>query len=283
MYNLAGQVALVTGAGGMRTVGRAVAERLASEGADLALTDIQRNPEDLPDDEVEAGWRGIESVADEVRKKGRRVLARHADLRSSRQVQELVQRVVEEFGRIDVLVNTHRAIIGRDQVPITELEEDDWQRTLDVNATSVFLTTKYVAREMIRLGVQGRIINIGSNASKQAHARGAAYASSKFALVGLTEGSALDLAPHGILVNAVCPGPIDTNRLNYRERREAQELDIPLEEHRRRVVEASARAIPLGRIATAEDVANMVAWLASPEASYITGQAFNVNGGLFFH
>ena len=292
MYNLSGKVALVTGAGGMRTVGRAVAERLAREGADLALTDILRGPEDLPEDELQAGWRGLASVADAIttgagpkpaQKAGRRVLTHHADLRSAEEVGTLVQRTLDTYGRIDILVNTHRAIIGRDYAPVTELDEDQWRHTVEVNATSCFLTIKYVAREMVRLGIPGRVVSIASNAAKQASAGGAAYAASKFALLGLTQSAALDLAPNGILVNAVCPGPIDTNRLNYHEREEARAQGINSTEYHQRQVEGWGRALPLGRTATPDDVADMVTWLVSDQAGYITGQAFNLNGGLLFH
>lgn len=212
-----------------------------------------------------------------------RVLTHHADLRSAEEVRILVQQALDTYGRIDILVNTHRAIIGRDHAPVTELDEDQWRHTVEVNATSCFLTIKYVAREMVRLGIPGRVVSIASNAAKQASAGGAVYAASKFALLGLTQSAALDLAPHGILVNAVCPGPIDTNRLNYHEREEAKAQGINSTEYHQRQVEGWGRALPLGRTATPDDVADMVTWLVSDQAGYITGQAFNLNGGLLFH
>jgi len=180
-------------------------------------------------------------------------------------------------------VNNARAIIGRDRVPVTELAEDVWNDFLAINTTAVFLLTKLVGREMIRQGRGGRIINIGSNTSKTAGIKQAAYSASKFALIGLTQSSALDLAPYGITVNAVCPGPTNTDRLNYWERTQAEQKGIPLEEFRAAVVKKAVEVTPLGRIAEPEDVANMVAFLASDEASFITGQAYNVNGGLLFH
>jgi 3-oxoacyl-[acyl-carrier protein] reductase/meso-butanediol dehydrogenase/(S,S)-butanediol dehydrogenase/diacetyl reductase len=283
MPGLDGKVALITGAGGMRGVGRATALKLAQQGADLALTDVHREPEDLPPGEVRLGWRGLDSVAEEVQPLGRRCFTTSCDLGQSDQVQRLVQQVVGHYGRIDILVNNARAIIGRDKVPVTELSEDVWQHFLAINTTAVFLLTKLVGREMIRQGRGGRIINIASNASKQASARGAAYSSSKFAVLGLTQASALDLAPYNITVNAVCPGPINTDRLSYWERARAEEEGIPLEDFRARIVKEAGQATPLGRIAEAEDVANMVGFLASEEASFITGQAYNVNGGLLFH
>ncbi|MGH8071489.1 MAG: SDR family NAD(P)-dependent oxidoreductase [Candidatus Entotheonellia bacterium] len=283
MSELHGKIALITGAGGMRGVGRATALKLAQHGADLALTDVQRGPEDLPPAEVRVGWQGIDSVAEEVRALGRRCYTSPCDLGNRDQVQELVQQVLGRYGRIDILVNNARAIIGRDKVPITELPEEVWHHFLAINTTAVFLLTKLVGREMVRQGRGGRIINIASNAAKQASARGAAYSASKFAVLGLTQASALDLAPYGITVNAVCPGPINTDRLSYWERAKAEEEGIPLEEFRAKVVKEAGQATPLGRIAEAEDVAHMVSFLASEEACFITGQAYNVNGGLLFH
>jgi NAD(P)-dependent dehydrogenase (short-subunit alcohol dehydrogenase family) len=283
MSRLDGKVALITGAGGMRGVGRATALKLAQQGADLALTDVHREPEDLPPGEIRLGWRGLDSVAEEIQALGRRCFTSSCDLGQSAQVQQLVQQVVGHYGRIEILVNNARAIIGRDKVPVTELAEDVWQHFLAINTTAVFVLTKLVGREMIRQGRGGRIINIASNASKQASARGAAYSASKFAVLGLTQASALDLAPYSITVNAVCPGPINTDRLSYWERARAEEEGIPLENFRARIVKEAGQATPLGRIAEAEDVANMVSFLASEEAAFITGQAYNVNGGLLFH
>jgi NAD(P)-dependent dehydrogenase (short-subunit alcohol dehydrogenase family) len=283
MSGLQGKVALITGAGGMKGVGRATALKLAQHGADLDLTDVQRGPEDLPPAEVRVGWRGIDSVADEVRALGRRCYINPCDLGNRDQVQGLVQQVLGHYGRIDILVNNARAIIGRDKVPITELSEEVWHHFLAINTTAVFLLTKLVGREMVRQGRGGRIINIASNAAKQASARGAAYSASKFAVLGLTQASALDLAPYGVTVNAVCPGPINTDRLSYWERAKAEEEGISLEEFRSKIVKEAGQATPLGRIAEAEDVAHMVSFLASEEACFITGQAYNVNGGLLFH
>jgi NAD(P)-dependent dehydrogenase (short-subunit alcohol dehydrogenase family) len=283
MSDLHGKVALITGAGGMKGVGRATALKLAQQGADLALTDVPRTPEDLPPAEVRLGWRGLSSVAEEIRALGRRCCTISCDLGDRNQVQDLVQQVLGHYGRVDILVNNARAIIGRDKVPITELAEEVWQHFLAINVTAVYLLTKFVGREMVRQGHGGRIINIASNAAKQASAMGAAYSASKFAVLGLTQASALDLAPYRITVNAVCPGPINTDRLSYWERTKAEEQGIPLEELRAKIVIEAGRATPLGRIAEPEDVAHMVSFLASEEACFITGQAYNVNGGLLFH
>ena len=283
MAGLEGKVALITGAGGMRGVGRATTLKLAALGADIAITDVRRDPDNLPPAEVRVGWRSIDSVTEEVQALERRCLPIYCDLGRSDQIQDMVNQVIERFGRIDILVNNARAIIGRDRVPVTELSEDVWHHFLAINTTAVFLCTKMAGREMVRLGNGGRIINIASNAGKQASAMGTAYSASKFAVLGITQASALDLAPYGITVNAVCPGPINTDRMSYWERDRAAERGISLEEFRSGVVTEAGQRTPLGRIAEAEDIANMVAFLSSEDASFITGQAYNVNGGILFH
>ena len=283
MPGLEGKTALITGAGGMRGVGRASALKLASQGADIAITDVQRDATDLPPGEVRVEWRGIHSVAEEIEALGRRCFPVYCDLGEDQQIARLVDEVKDHFGRIDILVNNARAVIGRDKMPVTELSKDVWDHFLAINTTAVFLCTKLVGREMVERGDGGRIVNIASNAAKQASAMGAAYSASKFAVLGLTQASALDLAPYNITVNAVCPGPINTDRMSYWERDRATERGVPLEELRSGIVRDAAERTPLGRIAEAEDVANMVAFFASEEASFITGQAYNVNGGLLFH
>ena len=283
MAGLEGKVVLITGAGGMRGVGRATALKLASQGADLAITDVHREPADLPPHEVNLGWQGLNSVAAEIGEMGRRCLPLVCDLGRSDQIEQIVSQTVEHFGHIDILVNNARAIIGRDKVPVTELDQAVWDHFISINTTAVFLTTKLVGQEMIRQGNGGRIINIASNASKQASAMGAAYSASKFAVLGLTQASAMDLAQHQITVNAVCPGPINTDRLSYWEQDRSAQQGVSLEEFRGQIVEAAGQNTPMGRIAEPSDVASMVAFLASEDASFITGQAYNVNGGLLFH
>ena len=283
MSDLDGKIALITGAGGMRGVGRATVMKLAGQGSDVALSDVRREVSDLPPAEIRNEWGGIETVSQEVQALGRRAVPIYCDLSDPNEIEQLVERTMTEFGRIDILVNNARAIIGRDKVPVTQLDKEVWDHFLAINTTAVFLTTKAVAPHMIDSGRGGRIINIASNAGKQASANGAAYSASKFAVLGLTQATAMDLAPYNITVNAVCPGPINTDRMSYWERDKAQELGITQEEFRSQVVDSSAQGTPLGRIAESEDVANMVAFLAGDDASFITGQSYNVNGGQLFH
>ena len=283
MGQLDGKVALITGAGGMKGIGRACALKLASQGADIVISDFKREPKDLPPQEVKAQWRSIDSVAEEVEALGRRCVKIWCDLTVSEQIEDMARHAADQYGHVDILVNNARAIIGRDRVGITELREEVWERFLRVNTTAVFLVTKFVGRIMVEKGNGGRIINIASDASKRARAKMAAYATSKFAVIGLTQASALDLAPHRITVNAVCPGSVNTDRLNYWEADQAQAKGLSLEEFRASIVAAAGKSVPLGRIAEPEDVAKLVAFLASDEAAFITGQAYNVNGGTLFH
>jgi NAD(P)-dependent dehydrogenase (short-subunit alcohol dehydrogenase family) len=283
MSGLEGKVALITGAGGMRGIGRATALKLAALGIDLALTDVLRDVDDLPPGEIRAEWKSVDSVSEEVRQFGRKCLPIYADLGDSKQIESVVKQTVDHFGHIDIMINNARAIIGRDRVPVTELDEGVWHNFLDINTTAPFIFTKFAGREMVRQGSGGRIINMASNASKQASATGSAYSASKFAVLGLTQASALDLAPYQITVNAVCPGSTNTDRTDYSERGVAESEGVSVEEVRARVVAEAARRSPLGRMGESEDVANLVAFLVSDEASFITGQAYNVNGGILFH
>jgi 3-oxoacyl-[acyl-carrier protein] reductase/meso-butanediol dehydrogenase/(S,S)-butanediol dehydrogenase/diacetyl reductase len=283
MARLDGKVALVTGAGGMKGIGRACALKLAALGADIAISDFKREEKDLPPQEVKAGWRSIDSVREEVEKLGRRCIGLWCDLTVTSQIENMARRVAEHYGRIDILVNNARAIIGRDRVPVTDLREEVWDRFLRINTTAVFLATKFVGKIMVEKGSGGRVINMASDAAKRGRARTAAYNASKFAVLGLTQASAMDLAPHRITVNAVCPGPVNTDRMNYWEAEQAQAKGMSLEAFRATIVSDGGKGVPLGRIAEPEDVANLVAFLASDEASFITGQAYNVNGGTLFH
>ena len=278
-----GKVALITGAGGMKGIGRACALKLAAQGADIVVSDFKREPKDLPPQEIKAQWRSIDSVAEEVEALGHHCLKIWCDLTVSEQIEDMARRAADRYGHIDILVNNARAIIGRDRVGVTELREEVWQRFLRVNTTAVFLNTKFVGRIMVEKGNGGRVINIASDASKRARPKTAAYTTSKFAVIGLTQASALDLAPHRITVNAVCPGSVNTDRLNYWEADEAQAKGLSLEEFRASIVADAGKSVPLGRIAEPEDVAKLVAFLASDEAAFITGQAYNVNGGTLFH
>ena len=282
MGTQAERVAIVTGASGMRGIGRAIALRFARDGLDLALVDIRRDPSQIAEEEVAAGWRGIESVRDEIAASGRRAIAIYADITDLAQVNQACERTVKELGSIDVLVNNARAGIGRDRAPVVELEPAEWDRVMAVNARGTFLFCQAVARRLVERGGSGQIINMSSLSGKRGLPGHAAYSASKFAINGLTQVLARELGPYNITVNAICPGWIDTGRFSLGEKLAAEKAGVSIDETRRAALEKQAKLNALGRIAVAEDVAGMAAFLISPDARHITGQAINVDGGEHF-
>jgi NAD(P)-dependent dehydrogenase (short-subunit alcohol dehydrogenase family) len=226
------------------------------------------------------GWGGLEAVAAEVRQAGRRATTALMDVRSAAQIEAAVAGALKVFGRIDILVNNAAAPPGADRAPVVEVPEEAWDVVLATNLKGTYLCAKAVAAAMLRGGVRGRIINMSSNCGKLGYATMAAYCASKFGVVGFTQALALELAPAGITVNAICPGPADTDRLDYMGRRPDGSFDPDL---RARGLQRRGAGIPLGRVATTEDVAEVAAFLASDGAAYVTGQAINVAGGSIMH
>ena len=177
-------------------------------------------------------------------------------------------------------MNNAAAPPGADRVPVIELGEEAWSTVLDVNLKGTFLCSRAVARAMLERNVRGRIVNISSNCGKMGYPKLAAYCASKFGILGFTQALAMELAPHGITVNAICPGAADTDRLDYLGRRPDGSFDAALRGQQIRMRGAS---VPIGRLATADDVAEVAAFLVSESAEYITGQAINVAGGSIMH
>ncbi|HLW70285.1 MAG TPA: SDR family NAD(P)-dependent oxidoreductase [Candidatus Binataceae bacterium] len=263
---LTGKVAIITGAGRMRSIGRPIAKMLAQAGAAIVITGTGRRPEDYPDDEKAAGWRDIESVADEIRTAGGRCLALVSDIRDEQAVDELVSQTVAAYGRLDIVINNASAARGPDRVPATELSYAVWKKVFATNVDGTFLLARAAARRMIAQGEGGSIVNLSSIASKLAFANTAAYASSKAAINALSRAMALELAPHRIRVNALCPGIIDTFRMD----------DIGRGEKWRNFVKTM---IPLGYAGDGSECAEMVLFLVTDHGKWITGQAINVDGG----
>jgi meso-butanediol dehydrogenase / (S,S)-butanediol dehydrogenase / diacetyl reductase len=273
VYDLSGRVALVTGAGGERGIGRAIAVRLAQEGADVVVNDVMAQPYA----DTTTRWGGVPTVVREIEALGRGALGALADVGDARQVEAMVSQALERFEQIDILVNNAGSRPGRDRVPVVELEEEAWDEVQRVNVKGTFLCCREVARAMIRRGEGGRIINIASTAGKKGAARYAAYCASKFAVVGFTQALALELAPFRIHVNALCPGLVDTERVGCIAAALAPE-GAATEAYREQLLQEAA-AVPLGRVARAEDIARMAAFLASSEAEYLTGLSIPVAGG----
>jgi len=270
------KVAIVTGAGRMRGIGRAIALRLAKEGADVAVTAVPRARDTMPERERDARWHGVESVAEEITAFDRRALALDVDVTKPEQVREMVERTVAELGRIDILVNNAGLALVSGKKNLWEMDDEEWAREIDVNLNGVYHCCKAVAARLVEQGEGGRIINISSLAGRVAQPQYGGYTPAKFAVIGLTQMLALELAPHNVTVNAVCPGSTDTDMMDGTFRRTGERMGVPFE----MVKEGVKRFIPLGRQADPAEIASAVAYLASPASAYITGQAINVDGGI---
>jgi NAD(P)-dependent dehydrogenase (short-subunit alcohol dehydrogenase family) len=263
---LAGKVAIVTGAGRYRGIGRHIALALARDGADVVVTGSGRPPESYPEDEREMGWRDIESVAEEVRALGRKALPLVTNMLDEGDVAALVDQARGELGRIDILVNNAAAGRGNDRVPLVNLEESEWRRVIDTNLTGTFLVTKAVGQALISQGEGGRIVNISSIAGRQGMPLFGAYATTKAGLILFTQVLAMEMASHKVNVNCVCPGLIGTYRMEDVGRPGALRDSV-------------MRTIPLGREGDPAEIAELVAFLAGPDATYIHGQTINIDGG----
>ena len=275
MYNLSGKVALVTGVGGENGIGRAIATRFAEEGADVVVNDVTHSPHS----DRNSDWGGLPQVVTEIRALGRRSIGIAADVSHADQVENMARKVIEEFGRIDILVNNAGAPAGPDRVPVTELDEAIWDRVQHVNVKGTFLCCRAIAQHMIDRGGGGKIINMSSRLGKRGEARHAAYCASKFAIIGFTQSLAMELAAHHINVNALCPGMVDTERIDTIATAIVPGTSSGAEK-RKTMLDKVASDVPLGRIAQGADVARTAAFLASSESDYLTGLAISVTGGL---
>jgi NAD(P)-dependent dehydrogenase (short-subunit alcohol dehydrogenase family) len=287
MYDLEGKVALVTGTGNRHGIGRAIAVRLAREGADVAVNDRPLPPGAAPWTEQQE-WHGVESVAEEIRGLGRRSIAVTADVTDRPQVQAMVDEVVRTLGRIDILVNNAKYLEpideegGTSKVRVVDMTEEMWNATLSVNLTGPLLVCQAAARQMIEQGDGGRIINIASLKGKRGKDGRSAVCASKGGLIRLTETLALELGRHDITVNAICPGATVTFGTSGKALAAALAAGQTEEEAIQSLYVDSGRypeTGALGRPGRPEDQANVAAFLASSQASFITGQAINVCGG----
>lgn len=239
-----GKTAVITGSS--RGLGKAIAEKLGKLGANVVLTGTSDT---------------VLKTASELEEMGIKVAAVVGDVRNADDVKAMMSKAVESFGGVDILVNN--AGITKDK-PMAMMSEDDWDTVLDINLKGCFLCTKAAAKLMIKKRY-GRIINVSSVAGAYGNPGQANYSASKGGMLGLTKTAAKELAPRGITCNAVTPGLIESDM-----------TEILPEDLKRKYLEK----IALGRFGTPEDVANVVAFLASDEAGYVTGQVIDIDGGL---
>ena len=268
MGHFDGKVAIVTGAGRMRGIGRSAALVFAEEGADVVVTGTGRDPSTFPADEQAANWRDVESVAEEIQRMGRRALAVTVDVANAQHVDNMVQRAVNELGGADILVNNASAPRMAAWAPLNELTEEAWRGVLDIKLTGTFLCTRAVTNVLMQQGKPGSIVNVISVEAKISRENDIAYATTSGALYTFTAKTGRALAPHGIRVNAVSPGTTDTSRNDAL-------YGFPRSDYWRE----RTSTIPLGRAGQPEEMARFIAWLCTKDAEFIVGQVIEMDGG----
>ncbi|KAJ7779158.1 hypothetical protein B0H16DRAFT_807016 [Mycena metata] len=250
------EIAIVTGAA--QGLGRAISLRLAEDGFDVAVNDVVSNSGTL------------ETLVKEIQAKGRSSSKHIADVSQEEAVKEMVEEVVKIHGGLDMVANA--GVTGRPGVPFGQIPAEEWDRVMGVNARGTFLCYKYAGIQMVKQGRGGRIIGASSIAGKQGMLMQGPYCASKFAVRGLTQAAALEFGPHGITVNSYAPGAIDTPLLAA-----ASVTGDPSE-----IIKKSIEKSAIKRVGVPDDVSNLVSFLASKDAQFITGQSVSVNGGIFF-
>jgi NAD(P)-dependent dehydrogenase (short-subunit alcohol dehydrogenase family) len=285
IYQLHGKTAIVTGSGRSGGIGEAVITRFAAEGCNVVISDLAAAVgENFPGSAI-GSTQEMERIAEECRKYGVQAITVPCDVRREADMANLVDEAVAAFGSVDIFVNN--AGVGYLMQLVTEMDEDKWSAVMDVNVKGYFLGIKHAGKRMIaqfesqsEAGKKGgRIINIGSQASKSGFPFAAAYTASKHAVVGLTRASAIELAKYSITVNTVCPNHITTGLGAWQNEFFAEKLGLTLDQYLARM----KSNIPLGRPGLTTDIAKACAFLASDEAEYITGEAMNVSGGEEVH
>ncbi len=272
MSNLRDKVALITGAGRRGGIGAAIARTLAQRGANVVLGDICAPVTDLPHGGT-AAWDELVAIAADLERMGVGSLAVRVDVTNAESVRAMVAQIKETFGRLDIVVNNAGTAIAPGAV--VDMADEAWRKTMEINATGTFLVSKYSLPLMLSGKRGGRVINIASLAAQKPKPFVSAYAASKAAVVAFTGSLAKEVATTGITVNAVLPGDINTDLKRW-----GLQLEALVKGQSQAETTAGAIAeIPLGRLGTPQDVANLVAFLASAEASFITGEALNITGG----
>ena len=277
---LSGKVAFVTGAASKRGMGRTVALRLAKEGADVIVHDKFAAPKSAWAGDEE--WKGLDEVVQEIEAMGRKGLAVVAGIENTAEVEAAVKTAIDEFGKIDILVNC-AAIRGPVGVTVVEGDEKEWRLMFDINTIGPFIISKAIARDMIKRNEGGKIVHIASDAGKIGVPGSAAYAASKWAVIGLVESLALELAPYKINVNAINPGFFSTNLRDNDAVEKSAKAGVSIEKFREEEYKMLDSMVPLKRMGKVEEIADLIFFLVSDQSDYITGQNININGGNFMH
>jgi len=267
MGKLTGKVAIVTGAGRLRGIGFSSAIALAKLGANVVVTGTGKDPSKFPEYEKIVGWKDIESTRIEIEKIGPESLDLVTDVTNEEDVKNLVEKTLEKFNSIDILINNAAFGLGEDRQPITQVNPKIFQKVVDIKVTGTFLCSKATIPYMIKQNRGGKIVNISSVMGKRGMPNTLAYNAANFAVIGMTQSMAKELGPNGINVNAVCPGPVDTSR-----------MDGYVSAYNTSWEELASRSA-IGRNGTAEEVGNFIAYLCTEDTSWITGQSINIDGG----
>jgi NAD(P)-dependent dehydrogenase (short-subunit alcohol dehydrogenase family) len=270
------RVAIVTGCARERGIGRAIAMRLAREGAHVVAADYCRSIAEYPDAKFGQAAE-LEGLVADIRELGRRAIAVKVDVTDEAEVSAMAESATKEFGRVDILCNNAGGGVGGG--PVMQQTLDSWNRTVAINLTGTFLCSKQVAPKMIAAGNGGRIINTASIAGKRGGPGMAAYCAAKHGVIGLTRSLALELGQFGITVNAVCPGFVETQLFEGLINMVGATRNLNREE----VLKTFVAQVPMGRMESGDDVADVVAFLASKDGGYMTGQALNICGGVETH
>jgi meso-butanediol dehydrogenase / (S,S)-butanediol dehydrogenase / diacetyl reductase len=279
MGNLTGKVALVTGAASKLGQGRAIALRLAKDGADVAVNDISNFGVNHP---IE-GWDGLRSLVAEIKSLGRKALAVEADIGSSEQVETMVNKCLSTFGKIDILANNAAATGPTAMFPF-DISDEDWKKTIATNTMGTYYCCKAVGKHMIARGQGGKIIiTVTGGAIGKMYIGWAPYHVSKFGVLGLTQALSLELASYKININAICPTTTATQMVELSPQRDMVKKYVKdgmsLKEAIRESLKGVAADVPLGRAGEPEDIANAVSFLASSDSDFMTGATLNVTGG----
>jgi len=270
------KVAIVTGCARDRGIGRAIAMRLARDGAHVVAADYCRSISEYPDAKF-GQMEELERLAATIGDLGRRSIAVRVDVTDENEVAAMTEAAMKEFGRVDILCNNAGGGVGGG--PVVQQSLDSWNRTVGMNLTGAFLCAKHVAPKIIAGGRGGRIINTASIAGKRGGPGMAAYSAAKHGVIGLTRSLALELGQFGITVNAVCPGFVETQLLEGL----INMVGVTRNLNREQVIQTFVSQVPMGRMETGDDVADVVAFLASSDGGYMTGQALNICGGVEMH